>query len=83
MWAAPSATSISSYSVTPSWATLRRPAETKRWAGAVGSPNSSARPSAVRPRRDHGVGALGLGVVGRLGQRQQHAQAVVPARVHE
>ena len=51
--AAPSpspSTSISSYSQTPSWATVRRPAVTKRLAGAVGSPNSSGLPSAVSPR---------------------------------
>ena len=42
--------STSSYSQTPSWATVRRPAVTKRRDGAVGSPNSSGRPSAVNGR---------------------------------
>ena len=42
--------SISSYSQTPSWTTVSPPAETNRRAGAVGSPTSSGRPSAVSPR---------------------------------
>src|SRR5580704_8260067 len=48
--AASPAVSISSYSHTPSWTTVRRPAVTNRLEGAVGSPNSSGRPSAVSPR---------------------------------
>ena len=51
--------STSSYSQTPSWTTVRPPAETKRPGGEVGRPNSSARPSAVSPRVDDGEGALG------------------------
>ena len=75
--------STSSYSQTPSWATVRPPAVTNRWAGAVGSPYSSGRPSAVRPAGDDGEGALGVGVTGRLGEREVHAQTVVSARIDE
>ncbi len=49
-WAWSPSTSTSSYSQTPSWATVRRPAVTNRLEGAVGSPNSSGLPSAVSPR---------------------------------
>ena len=46
-----SRTSTSSYSLSPSWHTVRPPARTKRRDGKVGRPYSSARPSASRPRR--------------------------------
>ena len=42
--------STSSYSSRPSWTTVSPPLDTKRRDGKVGVPNSSGRPSAVRPR---------------------------------
>ena len=48
--ARPSATSTSSYSSRPSWATVSPPACTNRRDGKVGRPTSFGPPSAVRPR---------------------------------
>ena len=77
------AMSISSYSQTPSWTTVRPPAETKRRAGAVGRPNSSVRPSAVSPRSTTANALSALRRPGRLGQGKMHPETVVATRVDE
>ena len=72
--------STSSYSSSPSWATVRPPADTKRRDGKVGSPNSSTRPSASRPRCTTAKAHSASRPLGGLGQGQVHAQAGGPRR---
>ncbi len=79
--AAPSSMSISSYSHTPSCAAVSRPAVTNRWAGAVGSPNSLAHPSASVPG-DNGERTLRVRL-GRWSGRGDARGGGGPAGVHE